>query len=546
VKTSLRALIVAFAIAGAALAVPALASAKTFCINAGAACPVGGQGSGNLQDAMNQAGSLDGDDEILLGDKGTPYFGPFTYAPQELFRFNALRIKGVGGRPSLTGPVGDTVLSLRDGSIENLAIVTDFGDGVAASLASADAKDVKLVGPASVAPDLRGMEVHGPATLEDVEITGGYEPGLNVSGGELAERGIVARRLHIHGGASMGVFVQPLSSFELSDSRVSTKSFAVNSGGFTRIRRSVFETSNPGSVGLNQMFGIGASGPYDLDHVTVAHTGTPDGSDSAFELRPQTALDTRLHAVAIAGYTRGFRRIDVNGSPENLLISDSVWNPANDELTGHGVGVLVESRNVHAEPGVVNLPGGDLHLRAGSAAIDRDQVSDLSAFTDLEGVPALDGNADGIVRPDAGAFEFRPAAVPPAGGGAGGGGVNGTPAADVIAPALTKLRLTTGRKLVARASRVSVARAAKLKLGFKVSEAARLKIVPRRVVGGRLAKARGSIVRSVAAGKGRVAIGKRLRRLKLLRPGQVRLIVTATDAAGNRSAKRVLTLRLKA
>ena len=42
-RTSFRALMVTLAIAGAALAVPAFASAETLCVNAGAACPAGGQ-----------------------------------------------------------------------------------------------------------------------------------------------------------------------------------------------------------------------------------------------------------------------------------------------------------------------------------------------------------------------------------------------------------------------------------------------------------------------------------------------------------------------
>lgn len=540
-KTIQRALIVVLALVGAALAAPGLASAGTFCVNAGAVCPAGAEAVGNLQSAMNTAGARDGDDEILLGDKGTPYVGPFTYTPAQLDRFKHLTIKGVGGRPAITGPSGETVLTLPDGSLEHMTILSKLGEGTALILSHGDLRDLKVVGPDFVAPDLRGLKLSG-ATLEDVEITGGFEGALIAEGG-IAEAGsatgVVARRLHIHGGASLAIQTKEFGGLKLSDSRVSAKQFAISSVGFTEVQRSVLETSDPGSVGLMQL--TGSTGEYVLEHVTVAHTGSPSGSDSAFELRAQSPLDTRLHAVAIAGYTRGFRRVDVNGSPENLLITDSVWNPANDELTGHGAGVLVESRNVHAAPELANLAGGDLHPRAGSAAIDRDAVSDLSQFTDLDGVGALDGDGDGIVRPDAGAFEFQPPASPPAGGGAG----NGTPASDVAAPVLSKLRLVTGRTRVARAARVPLARAGKLKLAFTASEASRIRIVPRRVVRGKLVKARGAVVRSVGAGKGSIALGKALRRLKLLRPGQLRLGVTATDAAGNRSPKRVLRLRLK-
>ena len=258
--------------------------------------------------------------------------------------------------------------------------------------------------------------------------------------------------------------------------------------------------------------------------MTVAHVGVPSGSDSAFLLRADAPLDTRLHAVAIAGYTRGFRRPFTNTKPpENVVITDSAWDPSKDELE-HDTGVFVEQRNSHVAPTVVNLAGGDLHPAAGSSAIDRDQLSDPAQFTDLDGVSALDGDADGIARPDAGAFEFSPAQPGP-GGGPGGG----TPPKDVSAPVLKRLR---------------VLRRPKLRLAFTASEAATVRIVPRRIVRGHAAKARQPIVRRVGAGRGSVALAKALRRAGLLRAGTVRLSVVAIDEAGNRSPKRVLRLRI--
>ncbi|HEX6653689.1 MAG TPA: hypothetical protein VF072_13165 [Thermoleophilaceae bacterium] len=519
-RASLRALVVALAVAGAALAVPALASAETtFCINADAVCPPGGEDRADLQIALDQAADTADHDVILLGDKQTPYFGPFTYEPVALSKFNGVTIKGVGGRPSLTAGVGDTIITGHKASLERVDIFADLPEGLAADLDAGDLTDVKVTGPASFHPDLNGIAVTGPSKLDHVEIDGGYQTALTVKGGGLAGREVTAHGLTIQG-PDEGIVLEQSADFQASRFRVDAVGAGIVSTGFVNIAAGVVTTSGPGSVGLLQP--EPSEGNFELDHVTVAHVGQPNGNDSALLLRAAQPLDTRLHAVAISGYTRGFRRPFVNGAPpENVVITDSAWDPSHDELE-HDTGVFVEQRNSHVAPDVVNVAGGDLHPRAGSSAIDRDQLTDLAQFTDLEGVAALDGDGDGIARPDAGAFEFRPAQPEP-----GTGGGNGAPAKDVSAPVLRKLRIV---------------RRPKLRLAFTASEAATVKIVPQRIVRGRAAKARKPIVRHVSAGRGSVALARALRRAGLLRAGTVRLSVVATDAAGNRSPKRVLRL----
>jgi hypothetical protein len=547
---TLRALILSLVVAGAVLAVPAIASADTYCINAGAACPAGGHEFGDVQPVLEAAAASDVSDELLLGDKDTPYFGPFLYEPTAVRGGNRLTVQGVGGRPSLTAAVGDTILTASDIALEDVDVLAEFGEGQAMTIRNSSLSHVNVVGPAFDAPDVHGIRAEGPVTITDTRVTGGFEEGLSTFGA-LAGEEVTARRLRIDGSGVGAISVTDGSSLTLSDSRVTAFSQGIRVAGSLHMSRSVLATTGPDSRAVAEVSGARVGGAI-LDHVTIAHLGAPSGEDTAFLIETDTPdAETRLHAVAIAGYTRAFRRVPISVFPHAVVVKESVWDPAQDQLGGPALGVFVEADNAHVAPALVNLAGGDLHPTAGSAAIDRDGLSDITQYADLDGTPALDGNGDGIVRPDAGAFEFRPsppppAPAPPAGdsGGTSSAGTGSGPAADLSAPVLSRLGLRSGRRPIAQASSVSLARARRLRLVLTSSEAARVKVVPRRVVGGRLTKPLGSIARSVVAGRSSIALGKALRRVGALRPGQLRLIVTATDAAGNRSAKRVLKLRL--
>jgi PKD repeat protein len=161
-------------------------------------------------------------------------------------------------------------------------------------------------------------------------------------------------------------------------------------------------TTAPGSTAIR-----GAQDNVTLDHVTVAHESAGDGHDTAIELhaifgRPSASL----HAVALAGYTRGIVRTVDPGELFPLTVNDSVWDPSQDLLGGAGAGTFTESNNAHVAPALMDLAGGDLRPRGSSAQIDRDIHTPASGYADLNGSPAVDGNGDGSVWPDAGALEY--------------------------------------------------------------------------------------------------------------------------------------------
>ena len=121
-----------------------------------------------------------------------------------------------------------------------------------------------------------------------------------------------------------------------------------------------------------------------------------------------------------------------------------------------------------------------------------------------------------------------------------GGGGNG---ADATAPVLSRVKLSRARFAVGKRATATVARRRRgAVLRFTTSEAGTLRVkVQRRRKGAFRTKAQ--LVRTVAAGKGRLKFSGRIGR-HALAPGRYRLVVTVADAAGNRSEAAKVRFRI--
>ena len=111
------------------------------------------------------------------------------------------------------------------------------------------------------------------------------------------------------------------------------------------------------------------------------------------------------------------------------------------------------------------------------------------------------------------------------------------------APVLSRFRLVPRRFLVARRPRSSARRRGGTQIRFRLSESARVKLTVQRRRRGHWVRA-GRFAVQGKAGPNRRRWSGRLHR-KALRPGRYRMLATATDAAGQKSARARVRFRIR-
>ena len=247
-----------------------------------------------------------------------------------------------------------------------------------------------------------------------------------------------------------------------------------------------------------------------------------------------------------------------------IAISYTDLDPGDNEI--HGLNGKITEANMSnvGDAGFADPLLGDYHLLPSSPLIDAGDPSTAQG-ADMDGNPlVVDGNGDGTARRDMGAFEYQTGL---AGGGdpAPAGGAGGTPA-DTQAPLIGSFRATPSLFALARAATpVAAALPHGTRFRYGLSEQARVTLKVERALPGRRAGGRcvrpsarlrqakrctryvsvGTLRRTGAKGANSIRFTGRIGK-RALRPGRYRAVIAATDAAGNRSARRTARFRVAA
>jgi hypothetical protein len=310
-----------------------------------------------------------------------------------------------------------------------------------------------------------------------------------------------------------------------------------------------------------------------LDRVTLVARGGQPAGDAPHYLfnvggNGGTAHPARVQArhLLASGFDRTLLRgdwggaVDVAVASSLLDVRDGAESVVEDpDGSGGGSATVALGGNRTGDPLFADAAAGDWRVRAGSPAVDVGGEELIAGEpTDLAGAPRpADGDGDGVIAADAGAFEHQyvaphdPGTGGPGGSGGGSGGAGGGPQprpADRVAPVVRGLRWAGAARRGAAARRGGAVGApgpqeAKARtagtLRFVLSERAKVVVTVERRAGRRWTRV--GTVRAGWRAKGRAAVvvGTRLGR-SALPSGALRATVVATDGAGNRSKPRAV------
>jgi hypothetical protein len=495
----------------ALVAFPGAAGAKDYCVAPDTTC--GGTNVGTLEQALDLADDASDADRIFLGAA--------TYTPPSQFSYyyyvapsSPVEIIGKGeGQTILTNAPGaaGSVIELEGGagsSIHDLTIrlPESAAAGYSGLTTGSPARRIEVIEDATEANFRYGARLDAQGTLEDSTVT---LAGKHQATGVVSEVNTTAvRRSTVSAGTGITSY-----GGAIERSRITGSEYGIYAnGGVTTLSESLIRlTGCCTGIRVDEA----GSSTLNADGVTLVVPVSPDVVGVGVSTSNYATGDAKLTMSnsVIRGSNPLFAYAHGSGHAK-ISVSYSDYDRTGDVTDGANASIV--------ESNVSNV-GGDYQLVPGSPLVDAGDPATAQGL-DLDGNPLVaDGNGDGIARRDMGASELQPAPPVPAGGDSAGADqpIGGTPPADTVAPLVSGFRARTVR----RATRFR----------FTLNEPARVVLRIRRALLGRYHLV-ATLTRSgkIGANSGRRA----------LRPGRYRATIVATDAAGNRSAPKVVRFRV--
>jgi hypothetical protein len=531
-----RTWLISIATCAFALFAASAASANDYCVDT--AC--GGTKVASLEDAFDLANDNVNPDRIFLG--------PAVYTAQTTngFTYSAVgpvEIIGDGrGRTILTAPAASPwVIDLEGGAGTSIHDLTVRLPGWVSKETSGlqtinTGRRVDVIEDPQQTQQHVGAVIWAGGTLEDstVDVGGSVSTGVKFAGG-----GGTVRNSSIRGETGI---LSLYGQAAIERSGVTAREAGLRAmSRLTTISDSVVRLTgitNGTGIRADTTLGSGFDTTVKADGVTIVE---PDyhgfGGVSASTLNApgfNAEVDLTNSVIRGGGTPLSAYASGMGGATVNASYSD--YDPTGNMHLGNA---QINESNVSnvGDAGFVDEAGGDFRLLPTSKLLDIGDPATVQGL-DLDGNPLVaDGDADGTARRDLGAYELQPA---PAGGGepgggepAGGqpiGGEPGGPAADTQAPLVSGFRAHPAIFAITRGTR----------LRYTLSEPARAIVRIKRARNGRY-RTVATLRRSGAMGANTIRL---TRRAGALRAGRYRAVITATDAAGNRSAARAIRLRV--
>ena len=509
------------------------ASATTFCVPAySATCPNAGANVAqpNLQTALNTNMSDGAPDRVILTAPA------YVHGPSRIDVLGSDRLTVAGAGPDKS-------------SITTTQTSADYVINMFASDREIVFKDLKIIAPESQAGggsavfaqgdtfENVDIEVRNPGTEFAVNFTGGgsYTGGkIYTSGAGTLNTGVITsgaspgpldlERVSIIGagrGVDSGSDLQKVTFRRGSILGASDHAALSTHGGDLRIENSVIQSTGAQSAIYLQGQEDTKKTTIEVESSTVVAPGSvkPAIRSEVLNQAQNRSVYVDVRNSIIRGFDSTFElssptaKADVGDN--HLTIEHSNFNLFGTE-TGDGT-VYLAPDNINQDPLFMSPATGDYSLSKNSPSVDAgDPAAILPAIDILGRTRPIDGDEDGTVVRDQGAFEYVPdhKGPPP--------GCDTVPALcpDKTAPKISKVKVRKG------SVKLTLSEAARIKVTLKPMPVGKRKQV-------KLSKAGKAGANTLKFRKGR------------LKPGKYRVTITATDAAGNKSRAVKRSLKIK-